>query len=439
MNFVFTAFTPSVPITTFTPTVVTITNPVITVGTVTNTTNNVSIVGTTINTSNPSIGGNTNTIQTTTTGNGNIPNNVEKRGIGTIGKVICGLIIVSALRKLWNLIFKTKPKNQVSLAFENREVRNQNNSKAIRFIDAVLDIFDIGTKSGRMLKSLGNKFDKDLGGFCTILIPCTPDENDPVILQVKPDVSDFTTTDVGAFDTWKASQGFASVNTFLTAFKAKGSNNLGSLLVRCEVSDLEALQKANRNTSTSFRPYIRFNSRGDDFIADQNVIIDMSHLPESVIKSIVTDEALFRELLRSTKSGFADDKCKSDCGDLLIEVCPCYAPDVCAGYGTVAGDQASYDSDGCVCIKTQITIEVTNDYYDNRVANPGKNIAELNSLTGGNAAISQAFKMFDQSKVGALQEKYMDMYYGYKTVIVVESTSDDGTEVLVPDSYRLST
>jgi len=46
-------------------------------------------------------------------------------------------------------------------------------------------------------------------------------------------------------------------------------------------------------------------------------------------------------------------------------------------------------------------------------------------------------KQFAQGKGGKLVERLSDSYFGYKTVITVESSAeDDGEEIYTPPSYR---
>ncbi len=80
----------------------------------------------------------------------------------------------------------------------------------------------------------------------------------------------------------------------------------------------------------------------------------------------------------------------------------------------------------------EITFE--NSYFTvkNNPANANKSLTEILTLAGMDGVKDQ----FTQGKGGKLIEKLSDSYFGYKTVITVESDADEDEEVYTPPAYR---
>ena len=68
-------------------------------------TGGITSVTTTTNTGTITTGGNTTRSITQIEGGGEIPNEAKRRGMGVIGKVVCGLFIAATLRKIMEFHF----------------------------------------------------------------------------------------------------------------------------------------------------------------------------------------------------------------------------------------------------------------------------------------------------------------------------------------------
>ena len=398
-------------------------------------TGGITSVTTTTNTGTVMTGGNTTRSITQIEGGGEIPNEAKRRGMGVIGKVVCGLFIAATLRKLWNFIFKTKPKNAVGIIFNGKEV-NKTGQPITNIVDAVLDNFDVTTKIQNLFDTIGDKLDgSGVGSHCTLYLHVNV-PSDPSTLPETMDgasIDDFTSAEPEAFDTWKSGLSnaeTASVSAFLTAFSTQ--SNLGQLMVLTTTKKVEDLRK--KFTSVNGFPLVttlRFQDQtGSGYVVDPQCLVSVSHLPKDVIEQIVGDEELFRALLGKTRSKYDQSNCNNDCGQLLIEVCPCYSSDTCAGY---KASEKTYDKKSCACMKTKMEVTFESEYYTQKTkgSNAGKSENEIVQLAGGNYPNTRA--LWQQK----MTEKYNEMYFGYKTVITVESDADEGLPVYTPVAYAL--
>ena len=404
-----------------------------------NTTNTTIRVTSTSGTGTTNLGGNTSTQVNQINGGGEIPQEAKKKGMGTIGKVMCGLFIAATIRKLFNFIFKTKPKNAVGMSFSGKPVRQSGSLTTFNgIVDAILDPFDITTKIQNLFQTIGNKVDgSGVDEHCNLYLQVSPPVDPANIRDTMTGavVDDFSTLNPKAFEDWKTTANLGgSLPDFFTKFKAaQQSQGLGQLIVKRTTKQVEALRtKYPDVNAVPLVTVLRFKDQtGNGYVIDPQCLVSVSHLPNDIIEQIVGDEELFRALLGKTRSKYDQSNCNNDCGQLLIEVCPCYSPDTCVGY---VATEKSYDKESCACTKTQMEITFENSYFTakNDPANAGKSLKEILEAAG----MQQVQDQFTQGKGGKLLERLSDSYFGYKTVITVESSAEDeGAEVYTPPAY----
>ena len=84
-------------------------------------------------------------------------------------------------------------------------------------------------------------------------------------------------------------------------------------------------------------------------------------------------------------------------------------------------------------MKTKMEVTFESEYYTQKTkgSNAGKSEDEIVQLAGGNYPNTRA--LWQQK----MTEKYNEMYFGYKTVITVESDADEGVSVYTPAAYAL--
>lgn len=389
-------------------------------------------------TSTPTSGGNTGVTKTNITGHGKVDNPQVRQKMGTFGKIVCGLFIVAALRKIWNFIFKTTPKSSVGINFAGKALRKTNGSKVINIVDAVLDNFDATTKMQNMFDRIGNFVNgSSVGDHCELYLQVQAPVNTAsgATLPVKflnKSPSDFSSSEPEAFKTWYNSETFSDIYDFFTKFKAQ--NNLGGLLMKTTTKEVEGFKKRDRAKNSQYVCVIRFNNQDPSvpFVLDPKCLVSINHLPPDILESICGDPVLFKNLLGKTKSKFDQSDCLNDCGQLLVEICPCYGSDSCDGY---VATEKSYNTKSCACTKTKMVITFKNDMFTEleKPANAGKSISQLTTAAGGN--FPEALKQFNQRDVGKLQEKILKDYFGYKSVITVTTDADEGDPVFSPRSY----
>tara|TARA_Y100001938_G_C8090938_1_gene435011 strand:+ start:1106 stop:2428 length:1323 start_codon:yes stop_codon:yes gene_type:complete len=402
-----------------------------------NTTNTTIRVTSTQGTGTTTLGGNTSTHINQINGGGEIPPEAKKKGMGTIGKVVCGLFIAAAIRKLFNFIFKTKPKNATGINFNGKTIR-PSGTTLTGIVDAVLDPFDVATKIQNLFRTIGNKVDgSGVDEHCNLYLQVSPPVNPANTRDTMTGavVDDFSTLNPQAFEDWKTTANLdGSLPDFFTKFKAaQQSQGLGQLIVKRTTKQVEALRKKYpKVNAVPLVTVLRFKDQtGNGYVIDPQCLVSVQHLPNDIIEQIVGDEKLFRALLGKTRSKYDQSNCNNDCGQLLIEVCPCYSPDTCIGY---VSTEKSYDKESCACTKTQMEITFENPYFaaKNNPANAGKSLKEILQAAG----MQKVEDQFSQGKGGKLIERLSDSYFGYKTVITVESSAEDEfNEVYTPAGW----